>query len=400
MAALLGKTGAARAAPLLVELTRAQDMALRLSAIDALTTLGDPGSEDALLEALASSDAVLRLHAAQALAQAGRERAREVLLARLDGGDEVDRAAVLVALGGVLARVPTDAAIRRLASALELSAGPERDSILDAMGQAPSPAAVAAIVSSAKGSEPGDRREAAAALAAHPGDLTALGAARLLLVDADANVRAQAAWTLGTLGDATDASRLLDRVHSSDVDTATNAAGAIGRIASRTRAPDLATQMLCPLEAEPRASVRANALAGLALSGARCGDGSAERRALSEDPSEEVRAAAARALTSKKTAATPSAEDARALDLCARTNPSGTVAARCRAAADPPGPTHALLVYVVPDGAASPRPGSSLALLMPDGLLHLGVSDRRGALFDPAAPEGRITLRPATSLQR
>jgi len=59
-----------------------------------------------------------------------------------------------------------------------------------------------------------------------------------------------------------------------------------------------------------------------------------------------------------------------------------------------------LLVYVVPDGAASPRPGSSFALLMPDGLLHLGATDRRGAVFDPAAPEGRVTLRPATALQR
>jgi len=403
MATLLGRTGAARAAPLLVELARAQDAALRLAAIDALATLGpaeDPGSEDALLEVLASSDAMLRLHAALALAQAGRERAREVLLARLDGGDEVDRAAVLVALGGVLARVPTDAAIRRLTSALELAAGPERDSILDAVGQAPSPAAVAAVVSLARGAEPGDRREATAVLAAHPGDLAAQAAARLLLVDGDANVRGQAAWTLGTIGDATDAPRLLALVHSSDLDTATNATGSIGRIASRAHAPDLAAQVLCPLGTEPRASVRANALVGLGLAGARCGDGAAERRALGEDPSEEVRAAAARAMTSAKAPGAPSAEDARVLDLCARTDPSGAVAARCRNAAEPPGASHPLLVYLVPDGAASPRPGSSFALLMPDGLLHLGASDRRGAVFDPAAPEGRITLQPATALQR
>jgi HEAT repeat protein len=403
MAALLGRTGASRAAPLLVELARAQDTALRLAAIDALATLGpadDPGSEDALLEALASSDATLRLHAALALAQAGRERAREVLLARLDGGDEVDRAAVLVALGGVLSRAPTDVAIKRLTNALDLAAGPERDSILDAVGQAPSPAAVAAIAFWARGAEPSDRREAAAVLAAHPGDPAALGATRLLLVDADANARAQAAWTLGALGDASDVPRLLALVHASDVDTATDAAGSIGRIASRTHAPDLAAQALCPLVSEPRASIRANALAGLGLAGAPCGDGSAERKALGEDPSEEVRAAAARDLTSARTAGTASADDARALDLCARTDPSGAVAARCRAAPEPPGAPHALLVYVVPDGAASPRPGSSFALLMPDGLLHLGASDRRGAVFDPAAPEGRVALRPATALQR
>ena len=80
MAMLLGRTGAARAAPLLVELARAQDASLRLAAIDALAVLGpsdDPAAEDALLRALAASDAVLRLHAALALAQAGRSaRAR------------------------------------------------------------------------------------------------------------------------------------------------------------------------------------------------------------------------------------------------------------------------------------------------------------------------------------
>jgi HEAT repeat protein len=403
MATLLGRTGASRAAPLLVELARAQDTALRLAAIDALATLGpegDAGSEDALLEALASSDATLRLHAALALAQAGRERARETLLARLDGGDEVDRAAVLVALGGVLARAPEGAAIKRLTSALDLAAGPERDSIIDAVGQAPLPAAVAAIAALAKAAEPGDRRESATVLGAHPGDPAALGAARLLLADADDSVRAQAAWTLGALGDAADAPGLLALVHASDVSTATNATASIGRIASRTHAPDLAAQALCPLETEPRAPIRANALAGLALAGARCGDGSTERKALGEDPSEEVRASAARALTSTRTATSASPDDARALDLCARTDPSGAVAARCRAAPEPPGAAHPLLVYIVPDGAPSPQPGSSFALLMPDGLLHLGASDRRGAVFDPAAPEGRITLRPATALQR
>jgi cellulose synthase operon protein C len=402
MATLLGRTGAARAAPLLVELTRAQDPALRLAAVDALATLGpaaDPGVEDALLEALLATDAALRLQAALALARAGGARAREVLLARLDGGDEVDRAAVLTALGGIMARAPTDAAIKRLTGALDLAAGPERDSILDAIGQAPLPAAVIAITNETRSPEPTDRREAASVLSAHPDDPVVLAAIRLQLADVDADVRAQAAWTLGTLGDASDEPRLLAVVHAPDVDGATNATAALGRIASRLHSADLAMRALCPLGDEPRASVRANALAGLGLAGARCGDGGPERHALTDDPSEDVRAAAANAVSGSP-GHDPGTEDARALELCARTDPSGTVAARCRAKPAPPAAQHPLLVYVVPDGAVTPRPGSSYAMLMSDGLLRGGTTDRRGAVFDPAAPEGIVTLRHPTALLR
>jgi hypothetical protein len=143
--------------------------------------------------------------------------------------------------------------------------------------------------------------------------------------------------------------------------------------------------------------VRANALAALGLSGVRCGDGASERRALAGDASEDVRASAASAVRGVQP---PSADDARALEACARTDPSGAVAARCRASPFVAAGTQALLVYVVPDGASAPRPGSAFALLMPDGLLHLGMSDRRGALFDPAAPDGMVTLRSPTALQR
>jgi HEAT repeat protein len=402
MATLLGRTGAARAAPLLVELAHAQDASLRLAAIDALATLGpadDPGAEDALLETLAASDAGLRLHAALALAQAGGARAREVLLARLDGGDEVDRAAVLTALGGVLARAPTDTAIKRLTNALGLAAGPERDSILDAVEQAPLPTAVAALVAVARSPEPTDRREVAEVLAAHPGDAATLAAARALFADTDADVRAQAAWALGTLGDASDESRLVAAVHAPDADTATNATAALGRIARSLHSVDLAARALCPLGADPRSSVRANALAGLGLAGARCGDGKVERRELAEDPSEDARAAAAGAVAGTH-GPEPGTEDARALDLCARTDPSGAVAARCRARTEPTAVMHPLLVYVVPDGAATPRPGSPFAMLLPDGLLHQGATDRRGAVFDPAAPEGLVSLRHPAALQR
>jgi hypothetical protein len=53
---------------------------------------------------------------------------------------------------------------------------------------------------------------------------------------------------------------------------------------------------------------------------------------------------------------------------------------------------NAVLVYIVPDHADLPRPGAPYALLFADGLLRAGSADRRGAVFDPAAPEGPIKL--------
>jgi len=393
LATLLGRTGAPRAAPLLVDLTKAREPVLRLAAIDALGTLGPaPGVDGALLDALDSPDAAVRLHAAMALADAGTARARDALLARLDGGDEVDRAAVLTALGGALARVPTDAAVARLATALDLAAGPERDAILEAAGRAPTAAGLRVLVTAARSEEPADRRAAAESLAAHADGAPSL---RAMLGDADASVRAQAAWALGHTGDASDAARLVTIAHAPDDDAATDAAAAIGRIAARARAPGLAAGALCPLLSDARPYVRANALAGLALAGARCGDGAPERRALADDPSEEVRAAAALAV-----GRAPGADDAQALERCARSDPSGAVAARCRAHPTWPARTHAALVYVVAEGATTPKPGAAYAMLLADGTLRAGVTDRRGAAFDPVAPEGDVSLRPPSALAR
>jgi HEAT repeat protein len=437
IARLLGRTGAPRAAPLLVELLHTQDAPLRLAAIDALGTLGAfpaPPSERggnaavdaALMEALGSTEPAVRLHAAMAISEAGGERARDSLVAQLDGGDEVDRAAVLTALGGVLARFPSDGAISRLNQALQLSAGPERDAVVEALGRAPLPSAVMALEAHARSEEPSDRRAAAMLLAAQAASpstrVAALASARALLADPDATVRAQAAWTLGALGDASDIDRL-DPMARGDApgsgalprpspgapgDIQTNAAAAIGRIAARLRASDAAARALCPLIARSSSApsyARANALAGLALAGARCADGAAERAVLGEDASEDARAAAALLLwmgtgpgMGRGTA--PTADDARALERCARGDPSNWVAARCRTRATLPSRTHAALVYVVAEGAVAPRPGSAYALLMADGTIHVGTTDRRGAIFDPIAPEGELTLRRPSALAR
>ncbi len=398
LATLLGRTGAARAVPLLAELTRAHDPPLRLAALDALGALGESGApsgreaDAALLEALAAPDPAVRLHAAVALGDCGSPDARDALLSELDGGSEVDRPAVLLALGGLLSRAPSEAAVVRLASHLELAAGPERDSLLDALGRASIAPAVEILLRASRSDETWDRREAAILLAGHAGDAEATAAARRLAADADGDVRAQAAWSLGTLGDASDEARLLVMSRDHYVALAANATTALGRLAARRHDGEMSARTLCPLTADPRAEVRAAALAGLALASKRCGDGSVERRALRDDPSEDVRAAAARLI-----AGAPAAGDARTLERCARSDPSGSVASQCRAGPHAAGKAHAVLVYVVAEAAALPRPGATYALQLADGTIRRGSTDRRGAVFEPAAPDGPIALRPATA---
>jgi hypothetical protein len=247
----------------------------------------------------------------------------------------------------------------------------------------------------ATSSEAADRQAVAALVAAHPGDAVALGTARRLLEDADPAVRAQAAWSLGSIGDGSDNARLDTVLRGPEVDPAINAAAAMGRIAARARSRELAERGLCPHVSDPRPYVRANSLAGLALAGGRCGDGSAERRVLAEDSNDDARAAAALVVSGS-----PTGDDKRALDRCARTDPSGAVAARCKTRPQTPTHSRSALVYVVADGLATPRAGTAFALLLPDGTIHAGTTDRRGATFDALTPDGRATLRPPSAFAR
>jgi hypothetical protein len=139
--------------------------------------------------------------------------------------------------------------------------------------------------------------------------------------------------------------------------------------------------------------VRANALAGLALAGARCQDGSKERRLLLDDDNETVRSAASRAVGRSH-----DPEDARALEACASTDRSGAVARRCRSTQTVEGAPQPLLVYVVADEGTVPVPKSAYAIVLGDGLIHVGTTDRRGGVFDPVTPAGEVALeRPSAS---
>ncbi len=391
---LLGRTGAGRAAPLLVGFAASNDEPLRIAALDALDSLGPAGSpvaDDALLRALDAASPRVRLHGAVALGDVGSARARDALLAKLDGSDEVDRSAVLTALTGVVARFPSDDASARLVADLALAAGAERDAFIEVLGVAPHPSAVRALSAVASSPTAEDRRTAAALLAAHAGDAGALAVARGLLSDRDPATRGEAAWALGAIGDASDVEGLAALLRSEDEASAADAAAALGRVAGRTGHAEAAAKWLCPATADGRAFVRVDALAGLTAARARCDAGAAERAALAQDVSEEVRAAAAVAVRQGATD-----DDRRALARCAGEDPSSRVAALCRSPATPspasPLGTRRTRVYVVPEAADAPRPGAPYALLYADGTLRAGVADRRGAVVDPVAPAGNLRL--------
>ena len=151
--------------------------------------------------------------------------------------------------------------------------------------------------------------------------------------------------------------------------------------------------------------MRANALAGLSVSGARCG-GSLIRDLLAHDPAEAVRIAAADLL-----ARTPPEADRRALARCADEDKNATVAIRCSHPAPIPAGTDDLAVFVVPFDAGrsspkaavgrdAPAPRAPFALVRADGLMRLGIADRRGELFEPFAPRGVIHLAVPAPLAR
>lgn len=431
VATLLGRTGAPRAATELVGLVNAKDEDLRLAAIDALGALGTANTsgpaqaattegvaDDALVSLLVDADPAVRLRAAIALGSASGLKARRALLAKLDG-EEIDRFSLLAALGGVLARHPDEAAARRVFGRLDVTAGPERDALIEAGGRARLPSVVGALLVIAKSPDVDDRRTVASVLAAHTGSPDALRIARFMVDDADASVRAEATFALGSLADASLVPVIARQTKTGDADVATNAAGALARIARRiapplttgsspatpaakTRATDsigprAIVDAACPMLADGRATVRANALAALSIVGSRCGDGSAERKLLTEDPSDLVRANAARALV-----ASPTSDDRVTIDRCVASDRSAEVARLCRPAASsilPAArrPTQSVTVYVMSDRGALARPHAPFLLQYADGTVRAGLTDRRGATFDPAAPAGEVTLRRPTS---
>jgi HEAT repeat protein len=402
---LLGRTGAPRAAPELASLAKAKDPALRLAAIDAIGALGlaAPGAregvaDDVLVPLLGDRDPSTRLRAAVALAASGGLSARAALLAKLDEGEELDRYAVLTALGGILERLPDASAAKRLLDQLALAAGAERDALVEAAGRARLPSVATALAKLAESGDVDDRRAAVTSLGGHGAAPQASAALRRAAADPDASVRAQAAYALGEVGDAGALPMLAALARAGDVAAATNAAAALARLAGVPgRVPPTPLILaVCPLLADGRPTVRANALAALAAGHARCDGGNVERTLLAADANDLVRASAARALVAGESDA-----DRSALDRCVSNDRSPEVARLCRggvrganaAVPDARRATRAVTAYVFGESASAPKPRAPYLVELEGGVLRAGAADRRGAVFDPAAPAGDLALR-------
>jgi hypothetical protein len=230
---------------------------------------------------------------------------------------------------------------------------------------------------------PADRAKFAEALAAHP-----MERARLtpLLRDSSSVVRANAAWSLGEVGNAADRAALEASLKDSEINVAGNALQSLARIARRTQGK--IAPLACAELGNASPMLRALALRSLRFAAERCEHGD-ELAALARDRVDFVRQSAAALLRDVPRGKADALSLVRARDR----DPSSLVAAECEAPrrAEPEG-TDPSIVAVIPAGDDVPRPAQPFALLRADGLVRLGVSDRRGQLFEVAAPHGALSL--------
>ncbi len=395
LARLLGRTGSPRAVKVLAPIAKdADDDELRAAAIQALGMLGPAGQDAPLLDALDADDPGIRLAAAVALERSASGASARVLLDRLERSAAQDRAAIAIALGGALARSKDPHDGERAERFMRSSRGGERDAMIQALGRIPGARGSQRLAALAKqAADIADRAKLAEALASHP---EAADTLRQLAGDVDSSVRANAVWALGAVGGAADLPALTHALADRDVAVAGDAAAALGRVAARTHRP---VPALCKVLDDERSYVRANALAALRVAGQRCKDGSVARVLVREDDSTAVRAAAAALLGSVKSS--QPALDQRVLARCAEEDRDGEVAATC---ADPPklpaSGVEPVSIYVVPMGESEPAPRAPFALVRADGLMRLGLTDRRGEAFEVDAPRGYVSLAVPAPLAR
>jgi len=387
---LLGRTGSPRAQKLLLSLVDAKSPALRVAVVEALGLLGDTSAavDDALLRALAEPSSRLRVAAARAIGSVGKDDAARKLLHRLGVAAEQDRGALGVGLSGALGRSRDPALVQLVGEALRSAPASARDALIEGLGRMGTKQASAMLATMHAVTDPNDRRKVAEALGGHvDGETTLLR----LASDPDPAVRANAVWSLGKVGADASLAVLVSRLEDLDVAVAGNAAVALAAVARRSGKLEMA-ESLCGALADDRAYVRAGALTGLRLAGVRC-EGGGVRHLLRRDSAWRTRLAAGRLLRSQLSGDADDRDlDRRALRRCAVEDRDATVARFCTADALPPDGTHDVLVYVVPDGSTSPAGRAPFALVLADGSMRLGVADRRGALFELAAPGGVIEL--------
>jgi HEAT repeat protein len=388
---LLGKTGAPRAEQALLPLAKAKPSALRLAAIEALGALqtGSPAVDKALLDALDDESAEVRFKAASSLARVGGAAAAPAILERLTVAAEQDRGALGLAISGALAR-STDAALAaKVREAVASAPDAARDALIEGLGRMRGADAGKQLEALAAGPID-DRRKVAEALAGHPEMMSALVK---LAGDPDPGVRANAAWSLGTAGGKDQMAAVAGLLADPDAAVAGNAAASLGRLAAREKDAAKASASLCPALTDARAYVRANALEALSLAGASC-EGNPARDLLARDPSEAVRIAAADFLARAIARDGDKAQEAdkRALIRCTGEERDASVGTRCNKPLPVPSGAGDVAVYVVPDGRNAPQARAQFTLVRADGLLRMGLADRRGELFEREAPRGAIRL--------
>jgi len=382
---LLGQTGAARAALVLLPFAASgDDVAIRTRALTALGFVGEAGQVPTLLAALDDDSGAVRLAAALSLGRLPLEGRARDMLDRLEKSSEQERPLLELALGGLASHTRDRLVVELLEKALSLARGGDRDSLLELLGRVQLPEAVAAlrrVVDASRSSA--DRAKYAEALAAHPDEHSLLLA---LLADESGAVRANAAWALGEIGTPAETNALARAFADPDVNVAGNALEAFARVSARSRVK--VAERVCPMLSSPRATLRALALRSLRIGRERCAAGE-EVLALEHDRSDFVRQSAAallRDLPSTK-------RDAQALVRARERDPSGAVAAECEARPLPPvAGSEATSIVIVPPGQDLPAPAQPFGLLRADGLVRLGISDRRGQVFEVAAPHGSLSL--------
>jgi HEAT repeat protein len=385
---LLGRTGSPRAAAALIPEARGEDEYLRCIALEALGQLGPADADQVLIDALESPHFPTRWTAAIALRRVGRGMAIDPILKRFDEAASSRRETLAVALAGPLGDEPSDAQLARVVELLNLSRGPTKDALVEALAHVPNARGTALLQARLALYGNATRAKVAEALGGQPGArLTLLD----LLKDTDAAVRANAVWSLGSAGLATDAGALSELLEDREISVAANSVAALALLASRLRL-DVATH-LCRAMDDQRSPVRANALAGLRLTASRCQSAERVTWLIEHDSSDEVRMAAARLIRDQPPWS--SQLGPLTLERCAAKDRSGQVAAECaRAPEATPIPTEPMEVgiLVVPAGSGEPAARVPFSLVRADGLIRSGLSDRRGSVWEPKAPRGTLRL--------
>ncbi len=390
LVSLLGRSGSERATGALLPLLQnvADPELAALSAL-ALGNISSQAAGTALLAALDSEEPRVRRAAAVSIRRQLRAELLGPLLVRFERAGASQRALLAQAMFGPMTQTRDDGLLERVGKLLRAAHGGERDALIEALAASLRPAASSGLLALSSSVDAADRAKAAEVLASRPGAGPWLSR---LLRDSDMRVRANAAWSMGFSEPdfAEEAfARLSRALLEPDGAVVGNAAVSLGRL-SRVR-PRVSLQLLCegPLM-DARSSVREQALRGLLLAQTPCANGR-DIQLLARDPRARVRRAAAELLRS----VAPNDARTRALRRCSEIDTSAVVAEAC--VGSPRGAELAVepaTILVVQPGRSEPTAGGPFALLLADGGLRLGATDRRGAVHEARTRRGELELLP------